>query len=64
MAQNEAQGAAYAVVDSGYDYDYVDPPPDRLVCKICHFPCFKAQLSECRGARDSLTILYRVFEIC
>ena len=32
MAQSEVQGAACAVVNGDYDYDYVDPPPDRLVC--------------------------------
>ena len=38
--------------DSGYtkcyDYSFVTPPADRLahrlVCKICHFPCYEAQL--------------------
>ena len=39
--------------DSGYaecyDYSFVIPPPDRLVCKIFHFPCYEAQLTECCG---------------
>ena len=35
--------------ESGYDYNFVNPPPDRLVCKICQFPCFKTQLTDCCG---------------
>ena len=33
----------------GYDNTFVDAPPDRLVCKICHLPCREAQQSECCG---------------
>ena len=36
-------------VEGGYDYDFVESPPDRLVCKICHFPCREAQVTECCG---------------
>ena len=32
-----------------YDYSFINPPPDRLICKICHFPCYEAQLTECCG---------------
>ena len=32
-----------------YDYNYVEPPPDRLMCKICQLPCREAQKSECCG---------------
>ena len=36
-------------VDSSisYDFNYVETPPDRLVCKICRLPCREAQKSEC-----------------
>ena len=26
------------VTDGGYDYQFVETPPDILICKICHFP--------------------------
>ena len=32
--------------ESGYDYKFVEPPPERLLCKICHLPCRDAQSSE------------------
>ena len=32
-----------------YDFNYVEPPPDRLMCKICQLPCREAQKSECCG---------------
>ncbi|XP_065903737.1 TNF receptor-associated factor 4-like [Dysidea avara] len=35
--------------EGGYDYDFVKPPPDRLICKICQLPCRQAQKSECCG---------------
>ena len=38
-----------SAVEGGYDYDFVDSPPDRLVCKICQSPCHQAQLTECCG---------------
>ena len=28
----------------------MDPPPDRLICKICQLPCHEAQQSECCGS--------------
>ena len=28
----------------------MDPPPDRLICKICHLSCREAQQSECCGS--------------
>ena len=34
---------------SGYDYDFVDDPPDRLLCNICHLPCRDPQRSVCCG---------------
>jgi len=33
----------------GFDCDFVDSPHNRLVCKICHSPCRKAQLTTCCG---------------
>ena len=32
---------------TSYDFNYVEPPPDRVVCKICRLPCREAQKSEC-----------------
>ena len=32
-----------------FDFNYVEPPPNRLICKICQLPCRKAQKSECCG---------------
>ena len=28
----------------------MNPPPDRLLCKICHLPCREAQQSKCCGS--------------
>ena len=36
-------------MEGGFDYTFMEPPPDRLVCKICQFPCREAQLTECCG---------------
>ena len=33
----------------GYDYDFVDTPHDRFICKICHLPSRDPHLSECCG---------------
>ena len=33
----------------GYDYEFVDAPPDTLVCKICHCPSKVPHLSVCCG---------------
>ncbi|XP_065901944.1 TNF receptor-associated factor 4-like [Dysidea avara] len=33
----------------GYDYSFVDTPPDRLVCTICHFPSRNPYLTTCCG---------------
>ena len=37
MARNLVEG------DGGYDYNFLNPPPDRLLCNICQFPCRDAQ---------------------
>ena len=34
---------------TGYDYDFVDTPHDRYICKICHLPSRDPYLSECCG---------------
>jgi len=36
-------------VPSGYDYEYVNSLPERLVCMLCGFPCRDAFLSVCCG---------------
>jgi len=33
----------------GYDYQFVETPPDKLICKICQFPSREPFLSECCG---------------
>ena len=33
----------------GYEYEFVDPPPDTLICGICCFPSKTPQLSVCCG---------------
>ena len=33
----------------GFDYSFVDAPPDELVCKICHHPSREPHLSVCCG---------------
>ena len=39
---------AYGLADrGGYNYKFVEPPPDRLVCKICYLPCREARLTSC-----------------
>ena len=48
ILQNDAKSSS-DYRSGGYEYDFVDTPPDRLVCKICHLPCREAQQSECCG---------------
>ena len=36
-------------VEGGYDYDFVDSPPDRLICNICQSPCRETHGTECCG---------------
>ena len=35
--------------NGGYDYQFVDTPPDRLICVICHLPSREPHMSECCG---------------
>ena len=32
-----------SMVGGGYDYDFVNPTPDRLLCNICQLPCREPQ---------------------
>ena len=52
-----ARTAGYA---GGYDYEFVNAPPDRLVCKICHTPCRDAHLTGCCGAHFCRSCLQQV----
>ena len=53
-----------ATGEAGYKYDFVDPPPERLLCKICQLPCRQAQATEdlvyCQrcvaGAKSSVSV--------
>ena len=47
--QDDLKSTSFNYSGGGYDFDFVNTPPDRLVCKICCFPCCKAQQSECCG---------------
>ena len=38
--------AMATVEEGGYDYDFVERPPEGLLCKICQLPCREAQSSE------------------
>ena len=33
----------------GYAYEFVQPVPDRLICRICHDPCHNAYMTICCG---------------
>ena len=33
----------------GYDYEFVDTPPDRVICVICHLPSREPHMTECCG---------------
>ena len=35
--------------NGGYDHDFVNTPPDCLICKICHLPSRDPYLSLCGG---------------
>ena len=35
-----------ATGEAGYDYYFVEPPPERLLCNVCRLPCREAQVSE------------------
>ena len=35
-----------ATCEAGYDYYFVEPPPERLLCNVCRLPCREAQVSE------------------
>ena len=35
-----------ATGEAGYDYYFVESPPERLLCKICQLPCRQAHVKE------------------
>ena len=39
--------------NGGYDYEFVQTPPDFLVCTICHLPSKEPHLGECCGQKFS-----------
>ncbi|XP_065901407.1 TNF receptor-associated factor 4-like [Dysidea avara] len=41
----------------GYEYRFVNDPPDALLCKICHHPCKEPYLSGCCGHNFCKTCL-------
>jgi len=50
----EYHGCNHAHLDyltdiGGYDYTFVNTPPDRLVCKICDYASRDPHMSECCG---------------
>lgn len=45
-------------MNSGYDYDFVCTPPDRLICEICHLPSREPHLSGCCGHTFCKACLY------
>ena len=44
----------------GYEYIFVNNPPDRVVCKICHNPCQNAHLTSCCGAHFCYSCLQQL----
>jgi len=42
----DTQGAS---ITGGYDYQFVQTPPDMLICKICHLPSREPYLTGCCG---------------
>ena len=51
MAVNNtsAPGASSDATQGGYGYRFVNTPPDRVLCVICHLPSRNCKLSECCG---------------
>ena len=49
-----------ATDEGGYNYNFVEPPPERLLCKICQFPCREARSNEdnvyCKGCVSRIKI--------
>lgn len=43
----------------GYQYDYVEEPPDSLTCPICLFPCREPQIVSCCGKKFCLACIDR-----
>ncbi|XP_019859995.1 PREDICTED: TNF receptor-associated factor 4-like [Amphimedon queenslandica] len=43
----------------GYDYQYVEEPPENLTCPICCLPCREPQIVDCCGAKFCLSCIDR-----
>ncbi|XP_011409397.1 PREDICTED: TNF receptor-associated factor 4-like, partial [Amphimedon queenslandica] len=43
----------------GYDYTYVEEPPENLTCPICILPCREPQIMDCCGAKFCLPCIER-----
>ena len=43
----------------GYVYDYVEEPPDSLICPICFYPCREPQIVSCCGKKFCLACIDR-----
>lgn len=44
----------------GCEFNFVENPPDRVVCKICHNPCQNAHLTGCCGAHFCYSCLQQL----
>ena len=42
------------------EYSFVNDPPDRVICKICHNPCRNAHLTRCCGAHFCFSCLQQL----
>ena len=42
------------------EYSFVNDPPDRVICKICHNPCRNAHLTGCCGAHFCYSCLQQL----
>jgi len=49
VSSASAPGASSDTTQGGYGYRFVNTPPDRVVCVICHLPSRDCRLSECCG---------------
>ena len=59
--------ASNQIMKGGYDYQYVDPLPDRLVCKVCLLPSRDPHLSVCCGhtfCKDCAGATWNVIKAC
>ena len=47
----------------GYDYDFVEEPPDALVCPVCLLPCREPHLISCCGKKVCHSCISRVQQV-